>query len=75
MKRSELVSIISEFIDKEIPIESCGSNEEIYKSNIKGWSEKLLDLIENEGMLPPEISTMYYYDLEHVEYAHKWDEE
>ena len=61
MKRSQMIENILASI--------CGS----YELNDKKVSE-ILDVIEEYGMLPPERDEGHW-DLEHVHYAHKWDEE
>lgn len=62
MKRSEMLKIIQRYI---------GVNFPEYSNEAEMYSDSLLDVIEDEGMLPPAVySELFGFDPEY-----KWEEE
>lgn len=66
MKRSEMVELLLNEINDLLYTDSFISRDE---------ANLILTKIERLGMLPPEKKDSWQYDLEHVQYAHDWDEE
>lgn len=69
MKRSEMISKINEYLDKQ----RTDSYGEMYNNDSMG--EEILELIEEMGMLPPFNNVVYYNSWRDGGTGNVWEKE